>query len=72
MTIYRVFCADCMRGYEQGGYKPHKCGACGSNFIAVKAITVADTLTVDDDEGAEHLRRSTQYHAEDGFGIYDA
>lgn len=48
MTNYKVFCADCRWGYEHNGFKPMACSRCGSDFIAVKAINVADALDLDD------------------------
>lgn len=48
MQVYKVFCADCHFRYEQGS-KPYICGVCGSDWIAVKAITTeAMCGTVDD------------------------
>lgn len=42
MLNYKVFCADCKFTYEQEHSKPTICGACGSDFIAVKLIEEPD------------------------------
>lgn len=52
MTNYKVFCADCKMRYEQSGHKPVVCGVCGSDFIAVKAISVADDMALDEEHVA--------------------
>ena len=42
MNEFKIFCADCKTEYVQSGSKPVICGACGSNWIAVKQIKWAD------------------------------
>lgn len=67
-TNYKVYCADCQHGYEVGGRKPYCCGWCGSDFIAVKAINVADTLSRDDMPNGAY----PPYDAAPATGMYDA
>lgn len=50
MTNYKVLCADCLSRYEQSGHKPIVCGVCGSDFIAVKAVNVADDMPLEDED----------------------
>jgi hypothetical protein len=68
MQYYRVFCADCKMDYDQGGYKPVICGACGSDFIAVKAVGADDSTAVDD---MEDFSGGLPSDAATATGMYD-
>jgi len=59
MTFYKVFCGDCFAKYEQTGYKPRICSQCGSDFIAVKAINVADDMPLEDEETPVYVGQGT-------------
>lgn len=41
---HTVFCADCKTTYDQTGEKPTICGACGSDFIAVKFLPITTAI----------------------------
>lgn len=70
MTNYKVFCADCHGSWEQSGKRPVICGICGSDFIAVKAINVADGLDVDV-EDESYGSGPPPYDAATATGMYD-
>lgn len=50
---YTVFCADCKMTYDQNGGvgRPRICGACGSDFIAVKFLPVSTAIRLRRAEG---------------------